>query len=287
MEGGRSAREAQNRQAQLLREWHSGPDVLLLPCAWDVTSAKVFEAEGFKALGTTSAGIAATLGHSDGQKIDFDEYLHVVRRIVRAVRLPVTVDFEAGFGTSVEQVAQNTEDLLRSGAVGLNIEDENHARSEGHLLDPIPLVVAKIRAIRAVGDAFGVAVFINAKSDAVWLSAGASLEASVDEAVRRANAYGESGADCVFIPGNFDAPRIARLVAAIRYPLNIVLKESTPPVSVLRSLGVKRLSLGSGPMRAAVGLTKRIARELGASGTYDLCLDLALPFEEVQAMVRR
>lgn len=256
----------------------------MLPCAWDVASAKVFEAEGFEAIGTTSAGAAASLGYADGQKIGFPEFLHSIRRIVRSVRVPVSVDFEGGFSQTVEGVAANARQVLEAGAVAVNIEDENHSRSGGLLLEPLDHAVRKIEAIRAVGREFGVDIFINAKSDAVWLSAGDGEEESLQEAIRRANAYGDAGADCVFIPGDPDQDTIARMVRSIRYPLNIVMKATTPPIARLRELGVKRLSMGSGPMRAAMGLTGAIAREIRGSGTYESCLRMEIPYRQVQSL---
>lgn len=284
MRHGTTDKQTQKQQAERFRMWHAGDDILVLPCAWDVASAKVFEAEGFKAIGTTSAGIAAALGYPDGQKIDFQEYLRVIRKIVTAVQVPVSVDVEAGFATTVPDVAANMKEVLHAGAVGINIEDENHTRSGGLLLEPVPFMVEKIQAIRAMGDAFGVSIFINAKTDAVWLSAADGAEASFQEAVDRANAYGSAGADCVFIPGDFDLPAVTRLAEAVRYPLNIVIKATTPAVPLLSRLGIKRLSMGSGPMRAAMGLTRKVAREVLANGTYQSCLELEIPYAEVKRM---
>jgi len=288
------ATQMQQQKAELFRGLHAGHDIVVLPCAWDVASAKLFEAAGYKAIGTTSAGIAATFGYPDGQKIGFDEHLEVIRRIVRHVNVPVSVDLEAGYAASAEGVAANVDAVLEAGAVGVNIEDENHARTGGLLLEPAGHMVEKLRAIRAVGEARGIGLFINAKTDVVWLSAADGPEAILRETVRRANVYGAAGADCIFIPGDFGFEAIARLVEAISYPLNLVIKGTTPPLSELRALtaaaakgrGVRRLSMGSGPMRAAMGLTRTIAREVLANGTYDSLLEFAIPYGELVGLFK-
>ena len=108
-----------------------------------------------------------------------------------------------------------------------------------------------------------------------------------DEAVRRSNAYRRAGADCLFVPGVSDEGTIARRVEAIDGPLNILAVAGTPPVSKLASLGVARLSLGSGPMRATLGLLRRIARELAEAGTYDALTSGAIPYDEANALFTR
>jgi len=272
------------RRAAQFRSWHASASPAILPCAWDVASAKVFEAEGFEAIGTTSAGVAASLGYADGQKISFQEHLQSIRRIVQSVQVPLSVDLEGGYSTTVEGVAANVRQVLEAGVVAINVEDENHARSGVSVLEPRDHMVRKIKAIREVAREFSVDLFLNAKSDAVWLSAGSSEEESLQEAIERANTYGDAGADCVFIPGNLDENVITRMVRSIRHPLNIVIKEKTPSVATLRKLGVKRLSMGSGPMRAALGVTRAIAREIRASGTYESCSRMQIPYYEIKAL---
>lgn len=276
--------ETQARKAAELRALHATDDILVLPCAWDVASAMVFEREGFRAIGTTSLGVAAALGFADGQRLDFQEYLRLIRKIAGRVQVPVSVDIEGGYANTLEGITANMEEVLRAGAVGINIEDEDHARSDGRTLKPISFLEQGIRAIRAMSDSQGVPLFINAKVDAFWLSVGDGPDAIFQETVRRANAYGAAGADCVFIPGDLDREMITRLVAAVPYPLNVVIKATTPPADVLRALGVKRLSMGSGPMRAAMGLTRRIGREILTNGTYETCLEGAIPFDEMRSM---
>lgn len=262
-----ATRDALAAKATRFRQMHEGPGILVLPNAWDAASARVFEAAGFQALATTSAGIAYAAGYPDGERIGRDEMLEAVRRIAAAVRIPVTADMESGYGDGVAAAEATAQGVLAAGAIGLNLED---ARG-GRLLDIVDQT-ARVRAIRRVAAEAGVPLVINARTDVYLLQAGRpeTRGATVqlfDEAVRRANAYREAGADCLFVPGVRDAATIGSLAAAIHGPINILAVTGTPAVSELQSLGVARISTGSGPMRAALALTTRVAEEL-QHGTY-------------------
>jgi 2-methylisocitrate lyase-like PEP mutase family enzyme len=276
-------KDEQVRRAEAFRALHTGSGILVLGNPWDVATARIFETEGFKAVGTSSAAAAATLGYPDGQKVDLGEYLQGVERIVRHVSIPVSVDFEAGFSTEVARVAANALEVLRTGAVGINIEDENHSRVGGLILEPVEHMIAKMNAIREVSRDYGVPLFINAKTDAVWVNHGNDYETAMGEAIRRANAYASAGADCVFVTGDFGRDEVARLRREIPHTMNVVIKSKTPPLAELQALGVKRLSMGSGPLRAALGVTREIAREVQQNGTYETCLRMGIPYYDVKA----
>ena len=262
-----ATREALAAKASRFRQMHEGPEILVLPNAWDAGTARVFEAAGFQALATTSAGIAYAAGHPDGEGIGRDEMLEYVRRITGAVRVPVTADMESGYGDNIAAAEVTAQGVLAAGAIGLNLEDSR----SGRLLD-VADQAARVRAIRRVAVEAGVPLVINARTD-VYLrqsgppeTRGATVQL-FDEAVRRANAYREAGADCLFIPGVRDAATIGNLARAIHGPINILAVAGTPAVKELQSLGVARVSTGSGPMRAALTLVRRIAEELHR-GTY-------------------
>src|SRR5947207_3009910 len=131
---------------------HKGPSILLLPNAWDAASARVFEAAGAQALGTTSAGVAWALGYPDGQRIPRAEMLAEIRRIAGAVSIPVTADVEAGYGPSPEDVAATVRDVLDAGAIGMNLED---AASDVAMLE-LAQQVERVRAAREAATAAGV-----------------------------------------------------------------------------------------------------------------------------------
>jgi 2-methylisocitrate lyase-like PEP mutase family enzyme len=254
---------ALREKAERLRALHAGPRILVLCNAWDAASARIVEEAGFPALATTSAGIANSLGYADGERISREEMAQAVARIARAVSIPVTADMEAGYGPTPEAAAETARAAIAAGAVGMNLED---ALEERNFID-IALQSDRVRAARQAGEQIGVPLVINARTD-VYLARIGSPDEEFAEAVRRANAYREAGADCLFLPGIADAAVIARLVREINGPINILAGPSAPSAGELERMGVRRVSMGSGPMRATMALTQRIAHELAESGTY-------------------
>jgi 2-methylisocitrate lyase-like PEP mutase family enzyme len=257
-----------------LRELHQGPRILVLPNAWDAASARIFEEAGYPAIATTSAGIAASYGYVDGEGISRAEMLDAVRRIASAVKLPVTADMVAGFG-DVDETARA---VIAAGAIGMNVED----RTAGGVLVELDAQTEKIGTIRRASEAVGVPLVINARTDVYLLQIGDPAD-RFDHAVRRANAYRQAGADCLFVPGVVDAETIRRLAAAIKGPINILGVPGAPPIHELEKLGVRRVSVGSGPMRATLALTARIAHELRDLGTYSALAD-ALPYADMNRL---
>ena len=255
----------QQTKAKQFRDLHRPPHILVLPNVWDVASARVVEEAGFPAIATSSAGVAFMLGYPDGQKISRAEMLDIVARIARAVRVPVTADLEAGYGNRPEDAALTARGAIAAGAVGLNFEDG--ADDPEHPLTDLSLQLERIAAIREEADDAGVSLVINARTD-VYLANVGRPEGRYDEAMRRARAFQDVGADCVFVPGLRDPEVIRRFAAELKFPLNVLAGPGSPPVSELEKMGVARVSLGSSPMRAALGLVRRVTEELKASGTY-------------------
>lgn len=256
---------AEQTKAEAFRAMHFGDEVLLLPNAWDVASARMIEEAGFPAIATTSAGIAFSLGYPDGQKISRKEMLAAVARIAQAVRVPVTADVEAGYGPAPEDAAQTAQEVIAAGAVGMNLEDGTGDRSNP--LVELALQVEKIRAVREVANRLRVALVLNARTDA-YLGQVGDAKKRYDETVRRLQAYREAGADCLFVPGVKDVPTIKRLVTDLHHPLNVLAGLGSPSTSELHKIGVARISLGSGPMRATLGFLRRLAEELRTKGNY-------------------
>lgn len=276
--------QAQARKAERLRTLHGGPRILVLPNAWDVASARVVEELGFLAMATTSAGIAASLGYPDGQNISRDEMLGVVARIANALQVPVTADMEAGYGVTPEDLTGTVKALIAAGAVGMNLEDVTGSDQSSHV--PLHLQVEKIRAIRKTAASLGVQLVLNARTD-IYLMPIGTAETRFDRTVERLRAYREAGADCLFVPGLNDAETIAKLVKAVNGPLNVLATSGAPTVPELEKMGVARVSTGSGVMRATLGLTRRVAKELMETGTYRSMLDGAVPFAEMNALLAR
>jgi 2-methylisocitrate lyase-like PEP mutase family enzyme len=273
--------ESQANKAMQFRQLHHGPKVLILPNAWDVASARIFEDAGFSAIATTSAGIAFSLGYPDGQRIPREEMLARIGRIARAINVPVTADIEAGYGSSAEAAAATTLELIQAGAIGMNLEDAS-GNPDDPLID-LQLAVEKIKAARAAAAQLNAQIVVNARTD-VYLLPGGDPDTDYSEALRRLVAYREAGADCVFAPGLKEADTIGRLVKAVNCPLNILAGPGTPSIPELEKLGVARVSLGSGPVRATLGLLRRAAEELKTSGTYS-AMEGAVPYAEVNKLL--
>jgi len=251
-------------KANLFRDLHRGPKILVLPNAWDVASARILENASVAAIATTSAGVAFTLGYPDGQKISREEMLSVVARIAAKVKIPVTADVEAGYGNRPEDAALTARAVIEAGAVGLNLEDGTDDR---RLVD-LSLQLEKIAAVRETSRMMGVPLVLNARTDVYLLELG-KAESRFGETVRRLIAFREAGADCLFAPGIRDLEVISRLVRELQNPVNILAGPGSPSIPELHRIGVARVSLGSSTMRATLGLVQRMAQELQTTGTYN------------------
>jgi len=269
-------------KASVFRALHHGPPILVLPNAWDAVSARIFQAEGFPAIATTSAGVAAALGYPDGGIVPPREMIEAVARIVRAVEVPVTADIEHAYGATPSAVADNVLRVIAAGAVGINIED---CLPGAAALEAIALQADKITTIAKTAQTSGVRVVINARTDVFLRQIGAP-DTRLGVAVERGKAFLAAGADCVFVPGVRDADTIRNLVQGIGGPVNILATKGTPSVGKLESLGVARVSVGSGPHRATLAVTRDIARELKTSGTYDSFTTHAIEHDEVNELMR-
>ena len=269
------------RKAARLRELHRGTKILILLNVWDVASARLIESMGLPAVATSSAAVANSLGYADGERISRSEMLAVVRRISAAVKVPVTADMEGGYCNLPEGMAETAHELLEAGAVGLNLED---SRQERKLVD-VSLQQEKLRALKEAGRTEGVDLVLNARTDP-YLLKDAGDTWRFEETVCRARAYRDAGADCIFVPGLSDAETIRRLLEESPGPLNVLAGKGGLPVPELERLGVARLSLGSGPARAALAAFRRIAREVLDQGTYHSMTEDTLTYDEMQRLLQ-
>jgi 2-methylisocitrate lyase-like PEP mutase family enzyme len=221
-----------------------------------------------------------SLGFPDGERIPREEYISAVARIARVLSVPLSADVVSGFGDDTKDVAATVKGVIEAGAVGINIEDFAHETKKLH---PLERQVEKLRAVREVGRTLGVPLVINARTDALRYAAG-DEGARLEEAIRRATAYRNAGADCVYPMGLADAPSISKFVKALNCPVNVMVRPGLPSVKELESLGVARVSLGPTPSYAAMGLLRRVARELLEKGTYQNLLEGALSFDELNSL---
>lgn len=272
--------KANRELAERLRALHQGPRALVLCNVWDAAGACLVEQLGYPAVATTSAGIAVSLGYPDGQRIPMRLMVETVGRICAATRLPVTADFEAGYAAEPDAIAANVIEVLRAGAVGINLEDTSRGK-----LRPVEAQVAILRRVREAAAAAGMALVINARTDAC--DGGIAVEGDrLEEAVRRGRAYREAGADCIFVPFLRELPAIAKVCAALPAPVNVLAVPGMASVAELERAGARRISVGSGPARAALSALRRVAEELRAGGTYE-SLGGAISYADANRLVEQ
>lgn len=267
----------QVRRAEAFTALHGSGKILVLPNAWDVVSARVYVKAGYPAVATTSGGVAFAQGYPDGEHISRDEMVAVVRRIAECIPVPLSADMEAGYGPAPEDVAATVTAAIGAGAVGVNIED-----GAGDRLIDFSLAVERIAAASEAAQKTGVPAVINARTDGFHFGTGKDV---LDEAVRRANAYREAGAGCLFIPWARDGELIGELVRRIDGPVNVLAAPDTPPVAELEALGVVRVTIGGSLARAAITRISEAAKELLGPGTFEFGRDV-LSQGEVHALFR-
>ncbi|MCL4355150.1 MAG: isocitrate lyase/phosphoenolpyruvate mutase family protein [Nitrososphaerota archaeon] len=214
----------QVEKAEAFRRLHDRREVLVLPNAWDVSSARVFEDEGFPAVATSSAGMLVSLGYPDGEGIPRGEFVAAVGRIAKVLSVPLSADVVGGFGDGPEGVAKSVEAVVRAGAVGVNIEDFVHSSKE---LLPLEKQLERLRALIRLREQMRVPFVINARTDALRFAAGDDA-AKLQEAVRRAEAYRDLGADCVYPMGLVDTASISAFVRALDFPVNVMVRKGLP-----------------------------------------------------------
>lgn len=271
---------SQREKAEAFRRLHDRKDVLVLPNAWDVPSARVFEESGFPAVATSSAGMMVSLGYPDGEDMPATVFDAAVERISRVLSVPLSVDVVGGFGSTPDDAVRKVQAVLEAGAVGINIEDFVH--SEKRLL-PLESQVAKLKALVKLRESQEVPFFINARTDALRFAQG-DEDARMKEAIRRGVAYRDLGADCVYPMGLTEAHQISRFVDSVSFPTNVMVKKGLPPVQELRRLGVTRVSFGPSAIYAALGLLKCASEEVLGKGTYGGLVDGAITFDELNSL---
>jgi 2-methylisocitrate lyase-like PEP mutase family enzyme len=324
------------QKASRLLELHHASQPLVLINAWDAASAAMVEHCGLPAIATSSAAVANALGFPDGQYLPWAQMLDAVARVCRAVKVPVTADIESGFASNVTALETSIAQIIQAGAVGVNLEDLMPSQLEnvrhGSPLFPLPEQVARIQAARRAGETQGIHLVINARTDAYW-QAGVEPAEALRNTLERGQAYLQSGADCIFIPGLRNPDHIKTVIDHLSAgyvrpdlrvpslqpndlrtndlhtndlhtnnlhtndlhtniprdvhrvsPVNILAGPGVRSIPELAKLGVKRVSYGSGPHRAAMGLLRRIASEAKTSGTYQALTEGAVPYEEINRL---
>ncbi len=269
-----------DKASEFLR-FHTDQEVLVLLNSWDPGSSRLIEACGFKAIGTTSMGVSASLGYPDCQAIPFAEMVEAIKRIVDKVNIPVTADIEGGYGESIDEIVESTKSILLTGIVGINIEDSYNLSPK--LVD-LNEFCERITAIREMADSLKIHLVINTRTD-VFITSSGSESNRLDESIVRGNKYREAGADCIFVPDVWQKEKIKTLVEEINAPINILSNPTNgtgfpPSISELEEMGVARVSLGSSMMKSTLALTKKVSRELIEEGTYGVLSASIEPISE-------
>jgi methylisocitrate lyase len=256
------------RIAEFRRLHSSG--CFVMPNPWDVGSALILEQMGFRALATTSAGFAWTLGRAD-KGVGLDQMLEHLTTIVAAVSLPVSADFEGGYAVDPEQVGANVKRAVTTGIAGLSIEDSGDDTTDPLL--PFELAVDRVRAARAAIDESGSDAVLTCRSEGFVVG-----RPDLDETIKRLRAYSEAGADCLYAPRIDSAEQVSAIVAAVApKPVNLLIHTPFITVAEAAALGVRRISVGGTLARVAWLNFRRAAQEIAEAGTFTHFKDLPNP----------
>src|SRR5580704_4596850 len=275
-------RDTQRAKADAFRSMHDRSRILVLPNAWDAMSARVIEEAGARAIATTSAGVAFSVGYPDGEAIPRDEMIAAIARIARVTTIPVTADIESGFAHDAREVAETVRQVIDAGAVGINLEDQVH--DDTHSLYDLDVAVERVRAAREAANSAGVPIVINARTDVYLLGIG-EPDTRFDHAIRRANAYRKAGADCLFIPTVSRRDDIERIVPALEGPLNLITVPGIPSIPDLERLGVARVSVGGRLTLGAMSALKKTVAELLSTGTYESMLEATTTYPDANRLM--
>jgi 2-methylisocitrate lyase-like PEP mutase family enzyme len=256
------------------KQLHDGNKLLHLPNAWDAGSARLFESLGAPAIATTSAGVAWAMGYADGDSMPAEIAIGVALNIARVLTVPLTVDLENGYSDDAAVVAQHAQRLIDAGVAGINLEDGGAAPQ---------LLADKIAAIKRLAAQAGKDLFINTRTD-VYLRGLAPEGERVAEVLRRAALYKAAGADGLFVPGICKPEEIEAVAAGAGLPLNVMDWPGLPLAGALHSLGVARLSAGSGIPQALWAVAADMAKGFLATGSAGPLIANAMAYGDLQAL---
>jgi 2-methylisocitrate lyase-like PEP mutase family enzyme len=221
------------------RDLHQSANLFVLPNVWNTKSALLFQEQKFPAIATSSAAVANSLGYEDGEQMPFDDYLFVIKRILASVQIPLSVDIEMGYGTSVEKIYTNILKLIDLGVAGINIEDST-IHQAGRVLKEAKIFAETLETIKNKLVSNHLNLFINIRCDTFILN----VKNKQQETNTRLKIYEATGADGIFLPGICTEEDIAEAVSNTKLPLNVMCVSGLPGFETLNKLGVKRISMG-------------------------------------------
>jgi 2-methylisocitrate lyase-like PEP mutase family enzyme len=262
---------SQQDKADVLLSLHTNRKLLVLPNVWNPIGARILEKKGYPAVATASAAISASLGYQDGEKIKRATALDVIARIAQSVEVPVTADIETGYAESLSELETTAQQVVESGAVGVNIED---GLEWGGGLRTIEDQCQRISAFREFADRCGVRLVINARTDSFVSSSFATKEEAIEEAVKRAEAFSEAGADCFYPIGPGDEATVRMLRKRVQSPINILGSPTAASLSVMQEIGVNRVSFGPYLFRSCTRKFADMVDVLLTTGDYSCFSDM-------------
>lgn len=265
--------EHQHRRAEAFAALHAGPDVFVIANAWDMGTAKIFTALGFRALATTSAGIAHSLGLGDGG-ISREAALNNARALVAATDLPVAADLESGYGPTPEDVAETIREASRAGLVGGSVED-----AVGHAVIPVEEAVERLAAAIEAARALPFEFTLTARAENFLYG-----HDDLKDTIARLQAYEAAGADVLFAPGLTTEEQIRAVTSEVGKPVNVLAGGArlNATVEQLGEWGVRRVSLGSNLSRAAMSAAIGAAKEIAERGTFEFGKSGVLPHADIE-----
>lgn len=249
----------QPEKGKVLYNLHHNGKLLILPNVWEVSGAALLENIGYPAVATSSSAVANSNGFDDGEKIPFNDLLHILRRIVDAVNVPVTADIESGFAKDNITLAENMKRLINTGIAGINFEDSYHDEQK---LIPVDEQSEKIFLIKKIASEMGMPLFINARIDAYIKNTSLSAEEKLSQTLQRAKAYKEAGAGCLYPITLKNTKDIETIIKEIGLPVNILLSAGVPDFDQLKKSGVARLSLGGNFIKFVINAMKNVGQKL-------------------------
>jgi len=227
-------------QIKQFKQLHHSETPMLIGNVWDVQSALIFQKTGYKAIGTSSAAVAHSLGYEDGENLPFKDYLFVIKRILESTTLPLTVDLEAGYGSDVKVVFENISELSQLGVVGINLEDSIVVDGIRRIEDSSTFAL-KLEQLVQMLNKSKIEIFINVRCDAFLLG----LPNALAETIKRVKVYESKSIDGIFLPCITSERDIASIVERTSLPVNVMCMPDLPNFEQLRALGVKRISMGN------------------------------------------
>lgn len=239
---------------EIFHQLHQQNEPLILANAWNVKSAQLFEKNGFKAVATSSAAIANSLGYEDGEKISFEEMLFVVQRIIACINIPLSVDMETGYSNNISEVITNVEKLHHIGVVGLNIED---SQGKGQF-------IKKLNGIKNHLVKNNMQLFVNARTDGFLLNLPSALEITLE----RIKPYEDAGADGIFVPFIAEKESIKKITAATLLPVNVLCMPGLSSFKDLAECGVRRISMGNFLFKAHYNHLETLINNINAQQSF-------------------